>query len=327
MNFKNLFFFMIFISNTISISVNSNFKKCRFVSNSVKIECSNWDGKCIDTLIFKGGGSRAIVYAGAIKKLEQENMLHEVKYLAGSSSGAQTAALICCGYSSNELENALRCAPWESILDSGFFNIQGIFNLISKYGFYDSKNLQDYIESLIYIKTGKKEITFKELYDISNIHLKVGVCSLTDKKFKYIDYQSYPNMPISVGLTASSSIPFIFTTTKWEEELFVDGGLIGNLPITAFPENNCLAFNLLDMSDKQILNENPKNILDFGKVIFKILYLYAQEMIRLKNKNLDNIEFIEIFTNKVNLLDVNIKNETIVKLINYGYNAVETFLR
>ena len=81
------------------------------------------------------------------------------------------------------------------------------------------------------------------------------------------------------------------------------------------------------MSDKQMLNENPKNILDFGKVIFKILYLYAQEMIRLKNKNLDNIEFIEIFTNKVNLLDVNIKNETIVNLINYGYDAVETFLR
>ena len=39
------------------------------------------------------------------------------------------------------------------------------------------------------------------------------------------------------------------------------------------------------------------------------------------------IEFIEIFTNKVNLLDVNIKNETIVNLINYGYDAVETFLR
>ena len=185
-------------------------------------------------------------------------MLQEVKYLAGSSSGAQTAALICCGFSSKELENALRFAPWKKILNSGLFKSKGIFNFISKYGFYDSKNLQDYLESLIYIKTGRKEITFKELYDMSNIHLKVGVCSLTDKKFKYIDHQSYPNMPISVGLTASSSIPFVFTTTKWKDELFVDGGLIGNLPITAFPDNNCLAFNLLDMSDKKILNKNQE---------------------------------------------------------------------
>ena len=327
MNFKNLLFFMLFISNVVPLSIKPSYKKCKFVSNSVKIECSNWDGKCIDTLIFKGGGSRAIVYAGAIKKLEEESMLEEIKFLAGSSSGAQTAALICCGCSSEDLEYALRFAPWESILDSGYFNIKGIYNLISKFGFYDSKNLQNYLESLIYTKTGKKEITFKELYDMSNIHLKVGVCSLTDKKFKYIDYQSYPDMPISVGLTASSSIPFVFTTTKWGDELFIDGGLIGNLPITAFPDNNCLAFNLLDMSDKKMLNKNPKNIFAFGKVVFKILYLYAQEMIRLKNKNLDNIEFIEIYTNKVNLLDVNIKNETIVSLINYGYDAVKTFLK
>ena len=40
------------------------------------------------------------------------------------------------------------------------------------------------------------------------------------------------------------------------------------------------------MSDKKILNKNPRNIFEFSKVIFKILYLYAQEMIGLKNKNL-----------------------------------------
>ena len=59
-------------------------------------------------------------------------------------------------------------------------------------------------------------------------------------------------MPVSLGLTASSSIPLIFSVTKWENEYFVDGGLIGNLPITAFPNNNCLAFNLVDSTE--ILN-------------------------------------------------------------------------
>ena len=32
--------------------LNLVIKNVEFVSNSVKIECSNWDGKCIDTLIF-----------------------------------------------------------------------------------------------------------------------------------------------------------------------------------------------------------------------------------------------------------------------------------
>ena len=322
MNFNLIFFILISIKNILSFkhSLINNY-------NFIKFECSKWDGKCIDTLIFKGGGSRAIAYAGAIKKFEEEDMIKKFKYLAGTSSGAQTAALLCCGYTSRELENALRYAPWDRILDVGFLNIDGIINLITKYGYFDSNNLREYIEFLIFNKTGIKDITFLELFEYSNIHLKIGVCSLTDKKFKYIDHLSYPDMPISVGLAASSSIPFIFSSTEWKNELFVDGGLIGNLPVTAFPENKCLAFNLLDITDKNNIDDNPKNVLDFGRIVIKILYQYAQEMFRIKNKNLKNIEYIEIYTNKISLLDLKIKDESIKKLINFGYNAVETFLK
>ena len=50
-------------------------------------------------------------------------------------------------------------------------------------------------------------------------------------------------------------------------------------------------------------------------------------MFGIKNKNLKNIEYIEIYTNKISLLDLKIKDESIKKLICYGYNAVETFLK
>lgn len=327
MNFKNLFYLLLCVTNVSSLKISATHRN-RIKSNlySVKYECSDWDGKCIDTLIFKGGGTKAIVYAGAIRKFEEKDMMKKIKFLAGTSSGAQTAALICCGYSSHELENVLRGVPWKRILNSGVFNTKGVCNLITKYGFFDSKNLQSYIEYLLYKKTGKRNITFKELYKISKIHLKIGVCSLTERRFKYIDHKTYPDMPVSIGLTASSSIPFVFSCTRWKNEFFVDGGLIGNLPVTAFPENNCLAFNLFNIKDKRNLNKNPKNIIDYGKIIFDILYKYAQEMFSPKNKNIDNVEFIEIFTNKVSLLDTNISNETIAELTDYGYNAVETFL-
>jgi NTE family protein len=294
--------------------------------NSVKYEYTNWDGKCINTLIFKGGGTKAIVYVGALRKLEEVNMLKKIKFLAGTSSGAQTAALISCGYTSNQIENIFKYIPWKKIFKYGFLNKNGICNLFLKFGFFDSKNLENYIEELLYLKTGKKKISFKELYQKSKIHLKIGVCSLTDREFKYIDHLSYPDMPVSTGLSASSSIPFLFSCVKWKNEVFVDGGLIGNLPITAFPDNKCLAFNLFNIKDKTNVKKNPTNIFTYSKIIFDILYKYAQKMFSRKNAQIQNIEFIDIFTNNLNLLDTNINNSTINKLTGYGYNAVEKFL-
>ena len=291
-------------------------------------ECSNWNGQIFNTLIFKGGGTRAIVYTGAIKRLEEEQIIKEIKYLAGTSSGAQTAALVCCGYNSEDIHNIIILLPWEKILDTGFLNIKGVYNLLKNYGYYNSNYLNLYLEELLFNKTNINNITFKNLYEISNIHLKVGVCSLTDRKFKYLDYKTYPDMPVSLGLTASSSIPFVFSYTKWKSETFIDGGLVGNLPTTAFPENKCLAFNLIGYNEiESKLNKNPKNIIDFIKMSFSILYNYAQEMISPKNKKIDNIDFIEIYSDKIGLLDINLNKEFIKKTINCGYDAVDEFLK
>lgn len=327
MNLKNINLLFLFFTNVNAFIRIPNRIRDINMKYSFSCDCSEWNGKCIDALIFKGGGSRAIVYSGAVKKLEENCMIYKVKNLAGTSSGAQTAGLLCCGYNSKELEQCLKYAPWDKILDRGFLNLKSIYSLIFNYGLYDSSNLQNYIEELIENKTGIANITFKQLYELSNIHLKVGVCSLTDKKFKYIDYIDYPDMPVSLGLTASSSIPIIFSTTKWKNEYFVDGGLIGNLPITAFPDNNCLAFNLINSKDINKIEENPKNILDFIKILFFILFNYAQQTFSPKNTDLKNIEYIEIFTKNVKLLDTNIKNKTIDDLVNFGYMAVENFLR
>lgn len=113
-----------------------------------------------------------------------------------------------------------------------------LFFLFTKFGINNGKYLEKYLDELIYQKTKIKHLTFLKLYNKSNIYLKIGVCSLTDQQFKYIDHLSYPDMPISIGLRASSSIPFVFTCTKWKNELFVDGGLVGNLPVTAFQKIN-----------------------------------------------------------------------------------------
>lgn len=294
-------------------------------NNGYNFKCSNWDGKKIDTLIFEGGGVRAVVYCGAIKKLEEINMIRCIKNIGGTSSGAQTAALICCGYKSNEIKSFLKLAPWKKILDGGF-NPKGIYFLLTKYGFYNPIFLEKYLDHLIYLKTGIKETTFEQLYNISKIHLKIGVCSLKDQKFKYIDHLNYPEMPVSKGLLASSSIPLLFTTTKYNDESFTDGGLVGNLPTTSFPYSKCLALTLFSNNEFNHNKENPNNIIQFVKLVLNILIEYAREMYSSKNRYINNIDFIEIFTDDVGILDTNMDENTIEKLSEYGYFAADSFL-
>jgi len=297
------------------------------VNNDFDYNYSCWNGRPFNTLIFKGGGSRAIAYIGAMKRLEKDNFINNITNIAGTSSGAQTAALICCGYISEDIHIIVTKFPWKKVLDTGFFNLKGIFNIFYNYGFYNSKNLNIHLENLIYNKTKVSNITFLELYKLSNIHLKVGVCSLTERKFKYLDYIDYPDMPVSIGITASSSIPFVFTYTKWKNETFVDGGLVGNLPLSAFPNETCLAFNLIGYNElENKLNKNPNNLIEFIRISFALLYKYAQEMISPKNKNLENIDFIEIYADKIKLLDSKINSQTINKVIECGYNSVDKFL-
>lgn len=288
---------------------------------------SKWKGNKFNTLMFEGGGVRAVVYSGAIKKLEETNMIENVNNIAGTSSGAQTAALLSAGYNSKELENALKNAPWNKILHGSIFNIKCLFFLFTKFGINNGKYLEKYLDELIYQKTGSRQMTFLELYNRTNIHLKIGVCSLTDQQFKYIDYINYPDMPLSIGLRASSSIPFIFTITKWKNELFIDGGLIGNLPVTSFPKNKCLAFTLSSNNEFNIKRKNPKNVFSFIKIILLLLFRNIQNVYSSKNKYIKNVDYIEIHTDNIGILDKNLNNDTINKLINHGYQAVDHFLK
>ena len=57
----------------------------------------------IDSLVFEGGGVRGIAFGGVIRYLEENNMLDNIKNLAGSSAGAIIATGISIGYKSDEM--------------------------------------------------------------------------------------------------------------------------------------------------------------------------------------------------------------------------------
>ena len=55
------------------------------------------DQKYIKNLSFSGGGYRGLSFLGCVKALQEKEVLHNVKSIAGSSVGAIVATLVVCG--------------------------------------------------------------------------------------------------------------------------------------------------------------------------------------------------------------------------------------
>ena len=58
----------------------------------------------ITNLVFSGGGITGLAYFGVVGALEEHGVLSHVRHIAGCSSGALMALMVCLGYTYEELK-------------------------------------------------------------------------------------------------------------------------------------------------------------------------------------------------------------------------------
>ena len=98
-------------------------------------------------LIFEGGGILGISYVGAIKYLNENNLLFNVNKFGGSSAGSQFAALLSLEYTIDEIEDLLLNQKMEEFKDGSFGFIRNILRLITNYGYYKGEYLYNYFDN------------------------------------------------------------------------------------------------------------------------------------------------------------------------------------
>lgn len=154
-------------------------------------------------LTLSGGGLRAIGHLGVMKALEQ----HQIKpsILSGTSAGAIVAAFYAAGHSPDEMLSI--------ILKKDFFP-RSYLRLRSS-GLFDPSFLVKIFSEYIPDDFAKLELP---LY-VAATELSAGV---TEYFYEGSLYKA---------LLATSSIPLIFPAVADHEKLYVDGGILNNLPI------------------------------------------------------------------------------------------------
>lgn len=160
-------------------------------------------------LALSGGGAKGFAHIGVFKLLEECGLMPDV--IVGTSAGALMGSLFADGYSADEIKELFSGREF-----SEFAQLQ-----IPKSGLFDSKRFRHFLRRHLRAKT------FEEL----KIPLVVVATDLDNG----VSHE-FRTGPIVEAVTASCSIPIIFSPVVINGVHYVDGGLFHNFPVSIIRE-------------------------------------------------------------------------------------------
>jgi NTE family protein len=153
-------------------------------------------------MAFSGGGARGIAHLGVLKAFKEEGIVPDI--IAGTSAGAIVGAFQAAGISPDEALEVIIKTKLLAIFKPAFSR-RGLLS-IAKLG----KILAQYLPG-----------QFAQL----NTPLAVAATDIQAGKTRYFD-----SGELVLAIMASSCIPVVFSPVEIDGTLYVDGGLLNNLP-------------------------------------------------------------------------------------------------
>jgi NTE family protein len=192
-------------------------------------------------LVLEGSGFSALAYCGAFEELEKRHILKDIKYFAGSSSGALLATLLAMNFTPKEIGDIFATYDFENVLSTS--RIKMIWNLLWHFGLFSSNPIITRLKEIIKAKHDP-DITFDQLFKKTGNFLVITVSSINEQQVFYISPTTHPNVKVIDAIQSSISIPLFFipSTTKFDSisGMTVDGGVLDNYPIWIFNKNSSI---------------------------------------------------------------------------------------
>jgi len=189
-------------------------------------------------LVLSGGGARGAAHIGVLKILEELRI--PVDVVVGTSMGSLVGGSYAAGLTPEELERRVTEVDWSVLFNDDpprrdwparrkemssnptfDFSIgvrKGKLKLPA--GAIAGQKVQLFFNDLV------KGAETVQSFDDLPIPFRAVATNLEDGQMKVFD-----RGPLPVAMRASMSVPTLFAPMEWENHLYVDGGLVRNLPI------------------------------------------------------------------------------------------------
>jgi NTE family protein len=328
----------------------------------------------ISNLVFEGGGVLGIAYLGVLDYLYKNKVFQDVKRVAGTSAGSISACICSFNLPFDRIKSIIDTLDYSKVptkddtpelkklpkfireeFEKIFGDIDCIYRLVKKYGWYSSEYFYDWIKEQIEMQFDKTKklppYTFRDFKN-SAIHkdkrtfldLYIIGTDMSYKCSKVFSYKTTPDMEVAESVRISMSIPLFFEANKVDDyditrdnktHIFSDGGIMRNYPINIF-DSEAFEGKRMDNVNMETLGSRFKTTIKYKNIDSLLMYIEnlfsAFTKIQVdtyENSPLDIKRSIEIDTKSVSFVDFNIKtnDDTYNFLYQQGYKAAENYFR
>lgn len=193
-------------------------------------------------LVLEGGGALGLAHIGVIQYLEEHRI--PVSYIAGTSMGALVGGVYATGRNAAEVRDLVKTIKWDEVIsgqadysDLSFRRKQDAreypsgleFGLRKGVQFPSGFNSGQQVDLIL----DRVALPYSQLRSFDDLPIPFA-CVATDlvTKSEYV----FRSGPLDLALRSTMSLPGIFTPVVHEGHIFVDGGLLNNIPVRVAKE-------------------------------------------------------------------------------------------
>lgn len=240
-------------------------------------------------LVVCGGGVLGIAECAALIELEAQGLLFSnLTSVCGSSIGSIISTTIVAGGTSEYLKKTVNDIDPNMFQEHNYL-VQGV-QLVCKYGLNKTTPIMNLITKILTDHGHEADITFKQLFDKTNVHLTLTYLSLNYERTMYADHITEPDSLIRDVVVKSSAIPVFYQAVIEGKRktgfISCDGGTDNNYPMNiprqqGVDPRKIIGLKLLSPKNfnhvenggpEELINHGPpKNIIDYAMKIIEIL--------------------------------------------------------
>lgn len=229
-------------------------------------------------LVLGGGGARGIAHVGVLKVLEEFHV--PVDYVVGTSMGAIVGGLFAAGLSPDSMEGWLRRANWDDLFrDAPPF---------SRLSFRRKEDIRAFPVPLV-VGVGRDGLQLPSGL-IAGQKLNLALRSLTFGAARVSDFDSLAvpfravatdietgaMVVLSSGdlvdaMRASMSVPGAFTPYPIDDRLYVDGGLVQNVPVGVACDLGANVVIAVDVGSRLADRSELRSVIDLTEQVTRIV--------------------------------------------------------
>ena len=261
-------------------------------------------------LCISGAGTQGPALIGALIELHSQGVLKNIRDMTGVSFGAILAILLSIGWLPSDIYKRTKDIDVSELCTP---NVRHFFD---KFGLASTDKLMEYIDELVEERGVNKNISFRDHIYKTDIMLRIPALCLNTCKIVYFSHLTHPDLPIRDAIRASISIPLMYDSHVIDDNHYIDGGVVRNLPYDPYVGHEEITLGVSIVGSECNID------------MISNIQTYIGAFLRSLQENASYVppsfsHLIKIRTNHTGT-NFSIKREDIEEMMNIGKKAVKT---